>query len=219
MLRVLKFPYVKGQYWLWSDLHGNHNRDFLYEARNFSSIGEHDNTLIVRWNEKLDESSIMFLLGDTALQQDAEKFVWRVFNECKFRELYISPGNHPAGWKQIYYRELEKQFRLKEQEVYPLKLEITPYKTVYFMPNYYEIRIGNQDVCLSHYPIISHHGEGRGSFCLCGHSHNNLTLTQKNNPDGKRLDLGVEGFPYPVSYEEIQAIMGQKSLVSLDHHH
>ena len=38
--------------WITSDLHLQHDKPFIYEARGFSSIQEHDEAIIKNWNKK-----------------------------------------------------------------------------------------------------------------------------------------------------------------------
>ena len=42
----------------------SHNRGFLYEPRGFSSIEEHDATIIENWNKIVKHNDCVFLLGD-----------------------------------------------------------------------------------------------------------------------------------------------------------
>ncbi len=218
MTRVLKFPYLVDKYYFLSCMHRGHDRDFIWGKRGFSSGEEHDRINKARWNQKLPTDAIVFSLGDTAFTNLAEDHLWDIFTQFNFKELYLSPGNHTAGWRDIYYRELEKQFGLRDQEVYPLYLNIDENKTVIFMPNYYEITVGKQFCVLSHYPVISHVHQSKGSFGIFGHCHNNLQFTQKEYTNGKRLDVCLESFGRPVSFEEVMKIMNTKSLDSWDHH-
>ena len=53
-----------------SDTHFSHNRGFLYEPRGFSSIEEHDETIVENWNKTIKPEDCIFLLGDTMLNNN-----------------------------------------------------------------------------------------------------------------------------------------------------
>lgn len=55
-----------------SDLHLNHDKAFIYEACGFSSIQEHDETIIERFNSIVTERDDLYLLGDLMLGNDPE---------------------------------------------------------------------------------------------------------------------------------------------------
>jgi len=218
MTKALQFLYSSNTYFYISCLHKNHDRDFIYKPRGFNSIKEHDEVLKERWNNVVPEDGIVFSLGDTVFGHDAVSQLLDVFKNYNFKELYLSPGNHISGWKQLYYKTLWDIFKMKDQEVYPLYHKVNDDKTVIFMPNYYEIFIGYQMICLSHYPILSHNNQNRESWAISGHTHSNFEFTRKTYPRGKRVEVCVESFGYPVSHEEIASIMETKTLDNWDHH-
>jgi calcineurin-like phosphoesterase family protein len=53
-----------------SDLHFGHNRGFLYEPRGFKTIQEHDAAIIENWNKIVKDNDIVYLLGDTMLNDN-----------------------------------------------------------------------------------------------------------------------------------------------------
>lgn len=53
--------------WVTSDTHFGHDREFLYKPRGFTSIEEHDEEIIRRWNEKVKTNDIVYHLGDVML--------------------------------------------------------------------------------------------------------------------------------------------------------
>jgi len=47
-----------------SDTHFNHDREWVFKARGFSNIKEHNDCLIKNINELVRENDILFHLGD-----------------------------------------------------------------------------------------------------------------------------------------------------------
>lgn len=47
-----------------SDTHFSHNKEFIYVSRGFSSIEEHDETLVKLWNLTVRKRDIVYHLGD-----------------------------------------------------------------------------------------------------------------------------------------------------------
>lgn len=85
-----------GDIFLTSDLHLLHNKPFLYEPRGFSSIEEHDEAIVERWNSVVKPRDIVYHLGDCILS-DLEKGI-----ECMKRlngEIYLIRGNHDSDNK------------------------------------------------------------------------------------------------------------------------
>ena len=50
-----------------SDLHFNHNKNFIYESRGFKSIEEHDKEIIKNWNNIIKDNDDVYILGDLML--------------------------------------------------------------------------------------------------------------------------------------------------------
>lgn len=76
----------------------SHNRGFLYEPRGFSSIEEHDEIIIENWNKVVKPEDIVFLLGDTMLNNNDKGI------ECLNKLngfIWFIRGNHDSG-ERIY---------------------------------------------------------------------------------------------------------------------
>ena len=54
-----------------SDTHFGHDREFLYGPRGFTSIQEHDEEVIRRWNSVVNPEDEVFHLGDVMLNDNA----------------------------------------------------------------------------------------------------------------------------------------------------
>lgn len=55
-----------------SDWHFGHNKPFVYEPRNFSSIQEMNKEIIKRHNEVVNPEDIVYCLGDCMLNDNEE---------------------------------------------------------------------------------------------------------------------------------------------------
>lgn len=62
--KPLKINDKEDNIFFWSDLHDGHDRDFIYKPRGFNNVSESHYELIKRWNEKINDSSTVFHLGD-----------------------------------------------------------------------------------------------------------------------------------------------------------
>ena len=81
-----------------SDTHFSHNRGFLYEPRGFSSIEEHDETIVENWNKVVKPEDIVFLLGDTMLNNNDKGIEY--LNRLN-GSIWFIRGNHDSG-ERIY---------------------------------------------------------------------------------------------------------------------
>ena len=92
-----------GRIFVTSDTHFGHDREFVYGPRGFNSIGEHDETIIGRWNEVVGEDDIVYHLGDVMLGDNSYGI------ECVKRlkgTIYIIPGNHDTTARMNLYKQL-----------------------------------------------------------------------------------------------------------------
>jgi calcineurin-like phosphoesterase family protein len=84
--------------------------------------------------------------------------------------------------------------------------------------SYKEINVGDQKICLFHYPILSWNKVHRGSWHLHGHCHFNL----QEDPNRKMMDVGIDNPRSkwaPFSVEQIGNYMDTiGKYIPLDHH-
>ena len=120
--------------WFWSDLHLGHKCEHweipLWKNRGFDSVEEHDETLINRWNNKLNQESEIFHLGDIMFGSNGEQRLTDILNRLTFKNLYLFSGNHASAYKQLLSKSLD------ENGIRYLDFGI---KKVYFVPNYLEV--------------------------------------------------------------------------------
>ena len=92
-----------GKIFVTSDWHFNHNREFIYKPRGFSSIEEMNEAIIARHNEVVDDDDDVYVLGDLMLGGDLRGL------ECIKRlkgRIHIVLGNHDTFAREAAYKEL-----------------------------------------------------------------------------------------------------------------
>jgi calcineurin-like phosphoesterase family protein len=204
-----------------SDTHFRHDKDFLYIKRGYSSIKEHDIGLIKIWNERVRPQDQVIHLGDfifKATKELAEEY----FKQLNGK-IYVLWGNHNSGIKQLYKSVLEEEGFPDFYEVYPSgwcpdKSRIGWSDKVIFVGDYMKGWINSTPFVASHFAHRIWDFMQKNAVHFCGHSHGS---DKESNPDfefHKRIDVGIENFGGPVSFEQLLVILNKKELVQLDHH-
>jgi calcineurin-like phosphoesterase family protein len=197
----------------WGCMHYGHDPKWevpIWKLRGYNSSAEHDEGLISNWNKKANKNTVGFLLGDTIFGHDAQDRLLRLFNRLEFKELYILPGNHQAGYKQILDSLDENILNLNGHE-----------KLVHFVPNYLETIVNGQAIVMSHYPILSWNASGKGSYHVFAHVHGNLNRSELGRlyqKMGLNYEVSVENCPSPITFGELRAEMRKKIQSCPDHH-
>lgn len=139
--------------WLTSDLHLGHDRDFIWGARGFNSIEEHDEAIIKNWNSLVEPDDIVYCLGDLMLNDNAGGV--RKLNQLtgNIRILY---GNHDTSTRIQLYNNIRP--------------------TIFGYGLAYLLRHGGYNFYLSHYPTMTSNLDGdkplkQRLINLCGHVH------------------------------------------------
>lgn len=178
--------------WFTSDTHWGHANIVRYDGRPFTSIEEHDEALIERWNACVQSGDVVYHLGDVAFYKRVEQ-VEALLARLNGQKHHLY-GNHDRdavcrakGWaSQEHYREL--------------KIDLGGER--------------RQKIVLCHYPLMTWNGAHHGSWHLHGHCHGTL-----RGPATTRLDVGVPCHGYrPVSIESVQAIMASRTYLVVDQH-
>lgn len=133
--------------WITSDLHLNHNKEFIYKARGFGSIEEMNIHIVAKWNTIVQPDDIVYVCGDLILG-DLESGL-RLIKQLNGR-LYIALGNHDTDSRAEAYLSLPNVENVKMG---------------------YRIKQGKWSFILSHYPQIVNNYTWDKVYCLCGHSH------------------------------------------------
>lgn len=223
MYKVLKFPKTdQNNFFFVSDLHLQHDRDFIWGRRGYKSVIEHDADLVQSWNKTCNEDSIVFHLGDFIFNDPKGDNFWSYVKALNFRKLYLLTGNHNSGQRQAYQQTMGEEFLGDKNaelhfECYPLEKDLGE-KSVIFLPTFVEIFVGEQDISLCHYAVRNFVNNGKGAWMLCGHSHGNDEGINPTNFERKVLDVGIENFGRPVSFSIVKGILDQKAQEACDHH-
>ncbi|MEL6733598.1 MAG: phosphoesterase [Bacteroidota bacterium] len=171
-----------------SDHHFGHKNIIKFCDRPFESVEEMDRVLIERWNEKIQPEDDVYYLGDFALSKDAE-YVADILDQLNGTK-YLIVGNHESAALNC-----RKKFKWTK-EYHELKVKDPDRKN------------GVQRIMLFHYAMRVWRGDHRGNWQLYGHSHGTLP----DKPNKLAFDVGVDAHDfYPLSYQEVKAIMKQKT--------
>lgn len=199
-----------------SDWHLNHKQEFVWKSRGYTSIQDHNNSILQITNEIVKENDILFNLGDFTLNcsiEDFELFISRI----RCQNVYMLWGNHPnKHYKEIYIPCIKSYLGAlynDGMELYPIR-----YKNIIYISHYAEIIVNGQYIILSHYPLYSWNHMKGGSFHLHGHEHSAVDNHLPEGSNGKILDLSWDYFKHPLSFSEINDIMKTKNIISIGHH-
>lgn len=212
MIKRLNFNTKSQPVFITSDTHFCHERDFVWAARGYRSVQEHDDGLIDEWNAVVPKNGAVIHLGDFMLNGSAEKCI-EYANRLNGHIYYVW-GNHNGFIKQLYQQALMEQFGTLDIEVYPLtwKNKIT------FVGSTVHGVIDGQMYCASHFAHRVWDNIGKGAIFLSGHSHSKDVESNPAFQLHKRLDCGVDNFVHPLPWGDIMEIMKGKSIIEVDHH-
>lgn len=165
-----------------SDLHLRHNKPFLYEPRGFTSIEEHDEAIVERWNSVVKPDDMVFLLGDLILN-DNEKGI-KLLKQLN-GQLCVVWGNHDT---------------LARQELIAKELPMT-----IILGYAHQMKYGKWTFYLSHYPTkVGNYDDTKyhKTYCLCGHTHTQNRFADIND-SCYHVELDAHN-NFPVNIEEIK---------------
>lgn len=174
--------------WFTSDLHFCHDRGFLYQPRGFTSIKEHDETIVENWNKTISNNDIVYLLGDLMLN-DNERGI-QLIKQLNGQVIYYIRGNHCTDVRCGLYSTTK----------------MIPLSGSFYNSWAAVQKINGYTFYLSHYPTITSYVENMAPLKhhlinLHGHTHSkdkfyndmpfcyNVALDAHNN--------------YPVAFDEI----------------
>jgi calcineurin-like phosphoesterase family protein len=226
MVNILKFQHTEeSKIFFVSDLHYYHatpNWEIpIWKQRGFDNFTDYCNGIIKNHNNTVTNNDICFFLGDSVVgagNKSVEIFK-QLFFTLNYKIAYILPGNHWAGYRQLFNEAI--QYGNKIDEYYSLPIREIVGREIYFIPNYYEVLVNNRLLVLSHYPILSWRDMSKGSVMLYGHVHNNLKKTdwiKDNYLKGKNIDLSWDCYKRPLHFNEIVDIVDKKFILKIDHH-
>lgn len=184
---------MKDQTFFTSDWHLFHANIIKYSARPFKDTVEMNRAIQDRINEKVDEKSWLYFLGDAFFAKNdyqVQAFLdWLDGLKCK--NLCWIKGNHD---RRRTTSVAHRFFWVKDMA---------------------EIEIEGQKIVLNHYAMKVWNKSHRGAWHLYGHSHGSLP----DDPNSLSFDVGVDtnNF-YPYSFHEVEERMKKKKFVPIDHH-
>ena len=166
--------------WLTSDTHFGHDKDFVWNARGFENIEQHNQEIIKRWNEVVKKDDIVYHLGDVMLG-DLEAGI-----ECLKQlngQIKIVLGNHDTKNRVKAYKELDN-------------VEVLGYTTILKYKKYH--------FYLSHYPTLTDNMDEDKPLKarvlnLYGHTHQ----TTKFLDEQLNYHVGIDTHGRPIKLDNI----------------
>lgn len=143
--------------YLTSDLHFNHNRNFIYEPRGFKTVSAMNEAIIERFNSTVDWNDDIYILGDLCLggsdattAEHNQKMI-----ELLNGNIHVILGNHDTPRRIEMYRQCKNILEVSYAN-------ILHYKKYHFY--------------LSHYPTLTSNWDNDKSLKqrvinMCGHTH------------------------------------------------
>lgn len=141
--------------YLTSDLHFNHDRDFIYLPRGFNSIYEMNSAIIKNWNSLVEKDDDVYILGDLMLGDTSLGI--KCISQLK-GNLHIILGNHDTDRRIEIYDTLHNVVDIKFAD---------------------RIRYGKWIFYLSHYPVYTSNKNEKPIWCLSGHTHSKEIFQEK----------------------------------------
>lgn len=173
-----------GNIWLTSDLHLNHDKPFIYEARGFETIDEMNKKLVENFNEMIEDEDTLYILGDIMLGNEDEKGIELVHSIKGHKHLIA--GNHDTPRRLTAYKEAG----IFESIQYALPLVV-----------------GKWHYFLSHYPMLTMNNDTRPDVVsLYGHSHQFGNWTEETPwQTSSMYNVGVDAhFLKPIDIRDIK---------------
>ena len=128
-----------------SDLHINHDRDFIWGARGYEDVIEHNKDIVKIWNEIVSDEDEVYVLGDICLgggpQKQEDNF--KILSQLKGKIHFII-GNHD---------------RISKEKILLAGFESVHKKLL--------LKYEDKNLVLTHYPQEVENGE----ICIYGHVH------------------------------------------------
>ena len=189
-----QFIYTEEQaqkFYFTSDTHFNHENIIKYCKRPFSSIDEHDETLIKNWNDVVPEDGIVFHLGDVGFGDPGR--INEILKQLNGK-IYLVIGNH--DWRRIVN---DHKWRFED------------------MTQQINMKIGKRHIILNHYPMLAFSGAWCGedaTYQLFGHVHTSpytdegLDQLRMKMLFTSQYDVGVDNNSFkPVSWNDVDTII------------
>lgn len=200
--------------------HLDHNREFVWQARGFSSVQEHTDWVcheIAAYYEAYPMATMVHL-GDGFLNSTPDRAA-AYFRRWRMPVAYIW-GNHESPTRKLYQAEVER-IGFKVGEPYPLTPESL--LNVTFLGPQATFLIEKQQIFAHHFPLAVWDHSHHGAWHVHSHNHGSFAESLPDYLGCKRLDCGVDvakkhfGVPY-VTFRQLKRVMDQKRIHQVDHH-
>ena len=214
--------------WITSDLHYNHKNIVRgisewkdrSQCRNFNSLVEHNEALILGINNFVQEEDILYVLGDFCF--GSIDSIWEFRKRLYCKTIHLILGNHDE------HIEANRQIALPKEEharFYALDLFMDDmvgsslYTTTRMLfesvSHYKEITIDKQKICMSHYSMRIWNKANKGAIMLYGHSHGSLP----EETNRRSMDVGVDtNHLKPYLLKDIIEKLNKRPIINVDHH-
>lgn len=171
--------------WVISDLHLNHDKDFIYKVRGFSSIEEMNKILVENYNSLIQDQDKVYILGDICLGTDFT-LIYNTLKELKGQK-YLAIGNHDTDKKIEFYKEYKF------------------FKDIQFG---YRIKKKKKIFLLTHYPTIVENTTNDSVYNIHGHTHS-FNLFDQQYP--YCINVSVEAcHNYPINLDDIIELIKER---------
>lgn len=168
-----------------ADTHFCHQNIIKFCNRPFGSIEQMNNEMKYRWNYRVKNNDIIYIVGDMFFRGHPEE-VEEILSELNGKKILLQ-GNHDKNW--LTYDLKEKYFLDVIDEGIPLR-----------------INDGQRMLLMCHYPQFSYKKE-RKTYMIHGHIHNDTTAdffpVILNRPMMFNAGVDVNHF-VPVTFEEME---------------
>jgi calcineurin-like phosphoesterase family protein len=205
-----------------SDSHFNHKQKFIYEARGYKSVEEHNDALIAKINELVRPQDTLIHLGDFCLNITPPEFN-EILARINCNNILYIWGNHNSCIRRYYEDAVRGHLDMVRfnGEDSNEGISVYPYTVgkLTFLGYYKEIIVNGHMIVIHHFPHLIWNQMQKSAWQLSGHSHYTNPTTQIENVNNKILDVGWDGHCKPLSFPEIQKIMMNKNHVKRDSHH
>lgn len=169
-----------------SDTHFRDQAIFNKCKRPFKSLDEMESTIISKWNNKINDEDVVYVLGDIVKDDDVSAI--QIFNKLKGHK-HLIVGNHD---------------HLILEEIRKIKI----FESVKFIDLIIDV---DRKVCICHYPLLDWMEFNRNGILVYGHIHNKTSLNGKAYKDIKdyysdkpAFNCGVDVTNYePVTLDEM----------------
>ena len=198
---------LKEQRWFTSDLHFGHTNIIQYTGRPYSDAEEMNDDLVCRFNERVGDDDVVWILGDLCMGRLEISLGWvKQMRGIK----YLIPGNHDRMFGcqgQKYANMVQKYLDAGIEKVAEPQVMMSPRGhdadgwaipavLACHFPYRGDSKDGHEDRYEDQWP------KDRGDWLVHGHTHG---AWRKN---GRMIDVGVDAWGgYPVAFETVAELM------------